>query len=247
MQNEYYKTPRLFYPQGLCIGENIILEGAAHHYLRNVMRKEAGAVIRIFNSASGEFAARIKDIHKKYLTLEIFERLTPPLKTNKNTPRIVLLFPPLPKDRNDILIEKAVELGVHELQPVICEHSSVRKLKEDRIEAQIIEAAEQCERLDIPSLHSIIPLTAALREARFPIITALERRDAQYMSDILTTVSRADKIGYLIGPEGGFSDSERSLLDSVPNVLPCTLGSRILRAETAAFYGLSIIQENLMH
>lgn len=247
MQNDYHKTPRLFYPHSFTLGDTVQLEGAPHHYLRNVMRKDVGDVVRLFNSESGEFAARISKIHKKYIEIEIFERLTPPLKTGKNTPRIVLLFPPLPKDRNDMLIEKAVELGVHELQPVICEHNSVRKLKDERIEAQIIEAVEQCERLDIPQLHSIKPLTAALREADFPIITALERQDAQYMSDVLTTISRAPKIGYLIGPEGGFSESERGLLDSADGVITCTLGSRILRAETAAFYGLSIIQENLMH
>lgn len=245
MQNDYHKTSRLFYPQPLDVGDIITLQGAPHHYLRNVMRKTIDDTIRVFNAESGEFAARIDEIHKKYIKAEIFARLKPAFTRPKNIPQIILLFSPLPKDRNDMLIEKAVELGADILQPIICEHNSVRKIKKNRIEAQIIEAAEQCERLDIPDIHDSLPLKNALQDAKYPIIAALERLDAQYMSDSLTTISRCEKIGYLIGPEGGFSEKERSLIDITDNVHPVTLGTRILRAETAAFYGLSIIQENL--
>lgn len=241
MDYALYKTPRLYYPQDLKSGGHIRLEGAAHHYLRNVMRQEEGALIRVFNTDQGEFKARINAVHKKYCEAALQEALRPPYDAAADRPHITLAFPPLPKDRMDMVIEKAVELGAHALQPLLYAHSSVRKIKPARLEAQIIEAAEQCERLDIPQLHELTSLDAFLRQCDTPIIAAVERSEAPSVQQVLGSLKSPRSLTYIIGPEGGFSDEECAAFKGAKSVHSVSLGPRILRTETAAFYGLSLI------
>jgi len=245
MNIAYYKTPRLYYPQELCSGATIKLEGAPHHYLRNVMRKNAGDIIRVFNADDGEFAATLNTPHKKYVEAVISEQIRAPHIANEDKPQpcITLACPILPKDRMDIMIEKAVELGVSAIQPLIFEHSNVRKLKDERVEAQIIEAAEQCERLDMPKLHHLMSFDAFLRQNDAPVLAAIERNQAQPLLSVLNAkpMNDAQSMVYLMGPEGGFSTTEKSIMDANKSIYAVCLGVRILRAETAAFYGLSVI------
>lgn len=247
MAQQIHKTSRLYYPQDISINAGIRIEGQAHHYLRNVMRKQKGDIIRLFNPKDGEFSAILDEPQKKYVTATIQEQLRPPFELRNNNLQITLACPILPKDRMDMMIEKAVELGATVIQPLIFEHSSVRKLKTERVDAQMIEAAEQCERLDIPTLAPIASFDTLLHhiDPNSTHLIALERSDAIPLPDVLGDIDSAQNITYIIGPEGGFSDDERARIANNTTAKPVTLGSRILRAETAAIYGLSVIQSHL--
>lgn len=251
MNDSIHKSPRIYTPHDLSIGAEITLEGPSHHYLKNVMRKEEGDILRLFNPKGGEFKAVIAKLHKKYLVVNLKEQLRPPYTKDVQHPRITLAFSPLPKDRLDMLVEKAVELGAHNLQPLIFDHTSVRRIKEERIESQIIEAAEQCERMDIPTLAPIMQSDHFLRENKMPFFCALERGNALPFSsalqnqDVKQAQMPAPSLTYIIGAEGGFSDRERDALVQNNLCIPVSLGANILRAETAAFYGLSLINAHL--
>ena len=142
----------------------------------------------------------------------------------------------------DFLIEKAVELGVTHLHPVLTEHTEVRKLNEDRIKTQIIEAAEQCERLDIPTIYPLLPLHDVLKTigTDIKILAGIERQEhAPYIANINIDYP----VAALVGPEGGFSPDEISLLKTIDNMTFVSLGQNILRAETASLKFLSCIQK----
>lgn len=232
----HYKHPRLHVDAPIGAGKSVPLSEAQAHYLKNVLRKKAGDKVRLFNERHGEWLATLTHAERKILTAACFEELSPPKGAGR---RLHLLFPPLIKDRLDFLIEKAVELGVTDLHPVLTQQTDVRKMNDVRVRAQIIEAAEQCERHDIPMLHELCPLDecfAAWNDA-IPIYAALERADAPGM-----TPSKGDG-GFLIGPPGGFSEGEKTLLEKLPFIHPVSLGPRILRSETAALFGLSLLAE----
>lgn len=234
-----YRLPRLL----LCFpikedGGEVCLPDDQAHYLRTVLRRPDGANLRVFYPESGEFLAQIKWVGKKGVSILLLRQIRPPFTAPFH---LHLVFPLLKKDRLDFLIEKAVELGVTDLHPVTTQHSVNRDLNFERVVAQIKEATEQCERLDIPLLSPIVPLFQFLEtwEKAIPLYAALERQDVVSLKDIYPSVS-GDR-GFLVGPEGGFSAEEASLLQSRKFVIPVGLGPRILRTETAALYGLSLL------
>ncbi|MEZ5814561.1 MAG: 16S rRNA (uracil(1498)-N(3))-methyltransferase [Alphaproteobacteria bacterium] len=230
---EIHKTPRLYTDQDINAAAHPILNPAQAHYLKTVLRMEAGKQVRIFNGRSGEWAAKIETLSKKTASLKPEEQL----KTQPSPPRALhLLFAPIKKNRLDFLIEKAVELGATDLHPIITDHTQIRTLKMPRLEAQIIETAEQCERLDLPKLHEICPLDKKIAAwtPDIEIYWASERLlNAQALKE--TAAPQA----YLIGPEGGFSEAETTALLRCDIIRAISLGQDILRAETAAFYCLS--------
>ena len=232
MSDTYHKLPRLFIPQPLSSNAHISLTAEQAHYLKNVLRLKPTGQLRIFNGIDGEWLAELATLEKK--SAEAIA--TQQLKEQEHPKHIThLYFAPIKKHRMDFLIEKTVELGVTDLHPIITERTEVRKLNTERIEAQIIEAAEQCERLDIPTLHPIIQLPLLLQNPSFDytILAALERQEAPLLE------TQDEEIGCLIGPEGGFSPEEVKLLSNHPKIQAVSLGTRILRAETAALYMLS--------
>lgn len=244
-----YKTPRLYYADPLQPDTSISLSGNPHHYLRNVMRKNVGDHVRVFNAEHGEFLGEITHIGKKALELNITETIKPALDVQGNAPHITLALSPLAKDRMDMAVEKSCELGIHALQPLIMEHSNTRKVNEERITAQMVEAAEQCERLSLPALQTMMPLRewlASFDKAENPpcIFAAIEREDAAPLADICAQ-DNISNICFLIGPEGGFSDDEKAMLNASKHVHAVNLGNTILRAETAAIYGLSVLRAAL--
>lgn len=229
---EYYKHPRLYLKAALKENTILPLEEGQVHYLRTVLRKNVGDLVRVFNGADGEWLCAIQKLEKRegVITAQKCLRVQ---KTNQSN--IHLYFAPIRKHRLDILIEKAVELGVSEFHPVITNRTENRNFNKERLQAQIFEAAEQCERLEIPQLHTPVTLAAALKEGRgFPLYAALERGDAPPLS--------AQRIegdaGFLIGPEGGFDEEEMQAILSAA-VTPITLGEAVLRAETAAILCLA--------
>lgn len=226
MEKSITKLPRLYTELDIAESVDIALSKDKAHYLKNVMRKSIGDQLRVFNGRDGEWLCDLKDISKKSGVLK-------PLKTMKAQPniskRIHGFFPIIKKQRMDFMVEKAVELGVTDLHPVLCEYCDVRKINVERIQAQIIEASEQCERLDIPELHHLKNLKDAIFSFSIDIYAALERFDNQQNFNLKTQ----NDYGVLVGPEGGFSDNEIVLLKSQDHVIPVSLGNNILRSETA--------------
>ncbi|MFP4313804.1 MAG: RsmE family RNA methyltransferase [Alphaproteobacteria bacterium] len=225
MQKSITKLPRLYTELDLACRQNIELSKDQAHYLKNVMRKEAEDDLRVFNGRQGEWLCTIKDLSKKSAHIEPIEEIRGQKMPAR---RIHGFFPPIKKNRQDFLIEKAVELGVTDLHPVLMEHSEVRKINEERIRAQIIEASEQCERLDIPLLHPVSDMKEALANLSFPVLAALERYEGAEKQ-----ACDAKEIGVIVGPEGGFSENEKQFLLQANNIHGISLGENILRAETA--------------
>lgn len=238
MNHSFHNLPRLYCLQDLNKGISLNLSEDQSHYLRNVLRKTTGDGVRLFNEKNGEWVAKIYAETKKSITLLIEEQIRP---VESSSSEIHLIFSPIKKDRNDMVMEKAVELGVTHIHPVLFARTIVREIKVERIEAQIIEAAEQCERLSLPKLSPLKDLKKLLSEWNkdIPLFAGIERTDAM---PLLEAVGNArHQFALLIGPEGGITSEEIELLGNKSFIKPVSLGSRILRAETAVFYGLSIL------
>jgi 16S rRNA (uracil1498-N3)-methyltransferase len=205
--------------------------------LRSVLRKNAGDTIRVFNGRNGEWLAVLHTVDKKNVTVALEKQMRP---QPAPTPDIHLLFAPIKKSRMDFLIEKAVELGATRLRPVITHNTEVRTLNDDRIVAQMTEAAEQCERLDRPAYARPVKLEDALAAwpAEIPLLACLERTGAKPVRE---AVPRDKPCAVLIGPEGGFTKHEIKWLLALPFIVPVSLGPAILRSETAACYALAAI------
>ena len=228
-------TPRLYVPGDVQENSTLSLDDKAAHYLKNVLRRADGANLRLFNGRQGEFLASIR-YDRKNVLLDIKSKIH-----NQPTPSIEihLVFPPIKKDRMDFMIEKAVELGATHFHPALTRQTSVRDINTERVHKQIIEACEQCERLDVPVISPLQTLEIILKNwpKDIPLYAALEREETSHLAQ--TNIS--SKSGFLIGPEGGFSDEEKTMLLSHERITPVSLGKNILRAETAAISGLSII------
>jgi 16S rRNA (uracil1498-N3)-methyltransferase len=224
--------PRLFVTTPLSESGRVELDAGQANYLGNVLRMKAGAELLLFDGANGEWLARIAESGKKRMTLAVERRTREP----EAIPDVWLAFAPVKRARIDWLVEKATELGAARLIPVTTQRTVVDRLNLDRLQAHIIEAAEQCGRTRLPELAEPLPL------ARF-----LEQRDATrtlYFADENggQPAGKAFKPGastILTGPEGGFTDDERSAIWAAPNAHPVSLGPRILRAETAALAALA--------
>lgn len=226
-------APRLFTCQRIESGAPLSAEEQQTHYLRNVLRMQAGQEIRLFNGLDGEWICEIHELSKKVCLLFPKEQIRPQPEKRRE---IHLLFAPIKKHRMDFLIEKSVELGVTHLHPVVTRYTEVRKINRDKIHLQMIEACEQCERMDIPDIEEISDLgeTIAKWNKTEKIFACIERLSEP------ATIPSPGNIALLIGPEGGFSDEEKGFIQSSSKCVPLSLGSNVLRAETAALAALSL-------
>lgn len=233
MSDDISTYPRIFIDVALNESTGITLNKQATHYLGNVLRLAMGDHIRIFNGRDGDWLCRIERLGKKDGQVIAVRQITPQTSRRRS---ISLLFAPIKKARQDFLIEKAVELGVTDLYPVLTDFTQVRQINAERVERQIIEAVEQCERQDIPKLHPLKSLRERLSDwpAKMPLMFCVERADAPLMS----SCDLSPDIGVFIGPEGGLSDEEKELGD---NFTPVSLGASILRSETAVVSALVYI------
>lgn len=232
MINDQTKAPRLYCGIPLNNDAQFPLPDEQSHYLLTVLRKNDGDFVRVFNGRGGEWLARIVKAGKRKAELQCVALL----KTQQNPAhRTHLFFAPIKKDRLAFMLEKAVELGATDLHPVLTDRTENRHFNAERAEKQIIEAAEQCERMDIPALHPAIPLPA-IGDYPLPISAALERDgDLPFMA----CKKPAGDTGFLVGPEGGWTEAETAMLKDMPMLRPVSLGARILRSETAAIYMLA--------
>jgi 16S rRNA (uracil1498-N3)-methyltransferase len=234
-----YKMQRLFVSQDLAAGAALDASPEQSHYLSNVLRMAEGAELLIFNGRDGEWLARVAAKTKKAVRLEAVEQ------TRVQTPASDLLycFAPLKVGRLDYLVQKAVEMGAGVLQPVITQHTQLTKVGTERLQANAIEAAEQCGILAIPEVRDAKKFEALLagwdKERR--LIFCDESAETNNPLAALQAI-REKKLGLLVGPEGGFSEEERRQLYALPFVTAIPLGPRILRADTAAVAALAVIQ-----
>jgi 16S rRNA (uracil1498-N3)-methyltransferase len=225
--------PRLFVDQGLSAGSELRLEGPPANYLGAVLRLRVGAQVKLFDDRSGEWLAQISEEGKRKLTVRVIQQL----KSREAVPDLWLLFAPLKRARIDWLVEKATELGVARLQPVITQRTVVDRLNLDRLRAHSIEAAEQCERTALPQLFEPQKLERLL--ANWPEDRLLYFAD-ETGGDPLASVAAPSPAAILIGPEGGFSPEERDHIRDLPQARAIGLGPRILRAETAAIAAIAV-------
>lgn len=232
MMNETFKLPRLFTAEPLNNKGVIALTESQAHYLFNVLRRKNGDMVRIFNGMEGEWLGELTDLSKKSANLILQKELIP---QPKDQIKIHLIFAPIKKNRMDWLIEKAVELGATDFHPIVTQNTEVRVLKNERITQQIFEAAEQCERLEIPRLHELEKLDVFLKNwpKDIEIFSCLERMEAKPLS------KAHQDVAVLIGPEGGFTQEERDILSN--KTTPISLGTQILRSETAVVKALSVL------
>jgi 16S rRNA (uracil1498-N3)-methyltransferase len=235
----YQTVTRLYTDGPLTAGASVALDEAQTHYLRNVLRLAPGARIALFNGRDGEWWAEIVSLGKQGGTAQLTERRRLP----RAEPDLWLLFAPLKRARIDYLVEKATELGVSELRPVMTERTMVERVNLDRLRAHSREAAEQTERLTLPVLREPQALNRALADwpAGRRLLLCDETGAGPAIADRLSR-ERPGPWAVLIGPEGGFSDSELDGLRKLPFVCPVGLGPRVLRADTAAISALSVLQ-----
>lgn len=222
--------PRLFVRAQLGEGVRVDLDAGQANYLGNVMRLGEGAELLVFDGSSGEWLARISDAGKKRMALTVERRTREP----EAIPDVWLAFAPVKRTQTDWLVEKATELGVAKLIPVITHRTIAERVKLERLGSIAIEAAEQCGRTRLPMIDEPISLAQFLKQADRAIYFADEGG-----GEPATSAFRPGPAVILTGPEGGFTDDERAAIRGVSNAIPVSLGPRILRAETAALAALA--------
>jgi 16S rRNA (uracil1498-N3)-methyltransferase len=232
--------PRLYVEATLAVGATVTLDHARTHYLRQVLRREVGAELQLFNGRDGEWEALIARFGRNDAALSV-ERQT---RAQAASPDLWLLFAPLKRERIDILAEKATELGCRAIWPVFTQHTVVTRVNVERLAAHALEAAEQTERLDLPEIRSPRKLGEVL-ESWSPgrrLIVCAEFGRAEPIGEALSHMKREGGFAVLTGPEGGFHRSELDALGKLPFVTPVGLGPRVLRADTAALAALACWQ-----
>jgi 16S rRNA (uracil1498-N3)-methyltransferase len=245
MAHSDFRTPRLHVAGPLAVGARIPLDRDQANYVLSVLRLGEGDAVLVFDGASGEFRARVAPATRKAadLVVEAATRPQPP------APDLLYLFAPLKHARLDYMVQKAVEMGVGRMRPVLTRHTQASRVNLDRMRANVVEAAEQCGVLHVPAVEEEERLDRAL--ARFerdePGRRLIFCDEAEETTNPVATLAALGRgpLAVLIGPEGGFSDDERRTLRALPFVTAIPLGPRIMRADTAAVAALAVIQATI--
>lgn len=227
---------RLYVDQPLGQGQAVALSQDQAHYLTGVMRLGEGATILLFNGRDGEWRATLARAAKRN-ALAVCDSQTRPLHL---PPDLWLLFAPIKKARTDFIVEKAVELGAARILPVQTRHTNSERIRQDRLQAHAVEAAEQCGATYVPEVTDLHHLDKLLSD--WPKDRRLYWCDETALGQPATLTPATGPAAILIGPEGGFSADEARNLRTRPNVTPLSLGPRILRADTAAVAALTLWQ-----
>lgn len=242
MPRDYKSFPRVYVEAGLAAGAPVTLDADQANHLVKVLRLHEGDAAVLFNGRDGAWLGRITTAGKRGATLDVV------VQTAHQTPSSDLWFgfAPLKTGRLDYVVQKATEMGAGIIQPVITEFTQVRRLRTEKLQAYVLEAAQQCEVLTIPRITVEIDLKPLLSGWR----SSQGLRRLLFADESAPSGSPVETLGHLyglpvgvlIGPEGGFSDAERALLLAQDFVIPISLGPRILRADTAAVAALSLVQ-----
>ena len=236
---------RIFVNKSISSNLIIYIKDKQHHFLKNVLRIKVNDEINIFDGITGEWKSTVMSINRENTVLRVNNIINKLKKSND----IWLVFSPIKQHRMSLAIQKATELGVSKIIPCITEFTNIRKINAQNLHDNAIEAAEQSERLDVPRIERQVDLTTLLSnwpEDRKLIYCDEKTKEKRSIIDLLTPVKDDEnKWAVLIGPEGGFSDSEQELITKSKNVLSVSLGDRLLRSDTAITVSLFCIQEIL--
>jgi 16S rRNA (uracil1498-N3)-methyltransferase len=233
---------RLYLPGVYEPGATLSPDDSQIHYLANVMRQKAGDVVGIFNGTDGEWAADIVDIGKRSCSLRLTERV----RAQREPPDLELLFAPVKKARIDYLAQKATEMGARVLQPVMTAYTNAERIKVERLQANVVEAAEQCTLTFVPQVRDPHPLGRCLDGLdRGRKLLFCDEGGAPTPQRALAPFKRGEPWAILIGPEGGFSPEERAMIRTLPQTVPMSLGPRIMRADTAVVAAMAAWQSAL--
>jgi 16S rRNA (uracil1498-N3)-methyltransferase len=231
-------TPRLHLEEALSAGGEIILSREQGHYLTGVLRLSSGDAVRAFNGRDGEWLAYLATVRKKSVSLR-FERRVAEAKL---PPDIDYVFAPLKHARLDYVVQKATELGARRLRPVMTSRTVAERVNLDRMRANVVEAAEQCNLVHVPEvleperLEKVLATWEKGRSLVYCDETMVDHNPLESLKSLRAPTA------VLVGPEGGFTDDEKALLKSRAFVIPISLGPRIMRADTAAIAVLSLVQ-----
>jgi 16S rRNA (uracil1498-N3)-methyltransferase len=243
-----FRAPRLYVGQPLAAGVKFALDGSQINYLRNVLRLKPGDQVLVFNGHDGEWRTLLTEGGKRALLLAVEEA------SRAQTPALDLhyWFAPLKHARLDYMVQKAVEMGVSALQPVLTQHGQIARLNLERMRANTIEAAQQCGILALPDIAPPLAFDRVIAERDPARLLVFCDEDAEIKDPVAAlAAARRDAgmgplpLAVLVGPEGGFAAAERATLLRLPNVARLALGPRILRADTAAVAALALIQSVL--
>lgn len=227
----------------LALSRQVVVNGNQHHYLSKVMRCRVSDHIIAFNTLDGEFECVILALSRSEMVLQPLKLLR--FYSNKDK-KITLAFSLLKGDNIELVTQKATELGVDSILPLLTERSIVRNIKKERLEAIAIEASEQSGRIDIPKIEQLIKITD-LDKLDFDLgIFCDEKERSGVINQLFSKIDYATNILIIIGPEGGFSDKERSFIRSLDFINSVSISRNILRAETAAISVIAIVQSVLL-
>jgi 16S rRNA (uracil1498-N3)-methyltransferase len=238
-----FRSPRLFVESPLAAGTTVLLDRSQANYLVNVLRFTSGDPVLVFNGRDGEWRATLTQTSRRGTSLAPAEQTRP----QPAPPDLHLLFAPLKHARLDYMVQKAVEMGVSRLQPIMTQHVQVTRVNGARMRANAIEAAEQCGILTLAEAAEPAGLDAALA-AHDPARLMVFCDEEADVNDPVSALRAAHPgpesipLALCIGPEGGFAEAERSALLRLPKVVRLSIGPRILRADTAAVAALAIVQ-----
>jgi 16S rRNA (uracil1498-N3)-methyltransferase len=236
-----FRTPRLHVDAPLAVDAAVALDSGQANYLLNVLRLRAGDSVLVFNGHDGEWRAVLVEAGRRKTTL----RLDAQTRTQPAAADLRLLFAPLKHARLDYMVQKAVEMGASQLQPMLTQHGQVSRVNLDRMRANAIEAAEQCGILTVAEVADPLTFDAALAAvdpARLLIFCDEEAELHDPVAALAAHRAAPSSLAVCIGPEGGFAETERAALLRRPNVVRLALGPRILRADTAAVAALALVQ-----
>ncbi|TPW27391.1 16S rRNA (uracil(1498)-N(3))-methyltransferase [Pararhizobium mangrovi] len=237
-----FRMHRLFVEARLHAGGEVTASKEQANHLANVLRLADQAEILVFNGIDGEWKARLSFPTKKRLVLTMTDRA----RSQPPAPDLVYCFAPLKVGRLDYMVQKAVEMGAGILQPVFTHHTQLHRVKVERLQANAVEAAQQCGVLAVPAVREPVKLKPLL-DAWPSDRTLIFCDEGARTQNPLDTLKRLDgaRFALLVGPEGGFSEEERTLLSAHANVMPIPLGPRILRADTAAVAAMAVLQATI--
>jgi 16S rRNA (uracil1498-N3)-methyltransferase len=248
-----FRSPRLYVDHPLGPGSVVTLDQAQAHYLADVLRQKSGDRLLVFNGRDGEWRAELDRSGKRGAVLRLQEQTRRQDRAND----LHYLFAPLKRARLDYMVQKAVELGVARLQPVMTRHTQAERVNMARMRANAIEAAEQCGILSLPAIDEPAPLAralAALDAGRRLVFCDEDAPTGDPLATLMGAVTgggtaaserRSMRLAVLVGPEGGFAPEERAVLLARPDTIRLALGPRILRADTAAVAALTLVQAAL--
>lgn len=239
MPSHDFRAPRLFVDAPLAQDARVPLDRDQSNYLGNVLRLAAGAEVLAFNGRDGEWQAAIEG-RKRPDGLVILQQTRP----QDRLADLAYVFAPLKHARLDYMVQKAIEMGAARLQPVLTRFTQASRVNTERMRANVVEAAEQCGILSIAAVAEPIALEHFLsqRPAERLLIFCDEAAEVESPIESLQGARQAGGIDVLIGPEGGFAEEERALLQRQPKILRLALGPRIMRADTAAVAALALVQ-----